>query len=417
MADAYGGEVGGRLYRTGDLGRWRGDGTLEFVGRNDDQVKIRGFRVELGEIEAQLREHGAVLDAAVVVVEEVPGDKRLVAYTVGVEGVEVEALRSHLKERLPEYMVPAAYVRLEALPLTPSGKVDRRALPAPEGDAYARRGYEAPATETEAALAELWSAVLGVERVGRWDHFFELGGHSLLAVQVISRVRQVLGVEVALGELFERTVLADFARAVEGAGRSELPAIERVDRSERVPLSFAQQRLWFLEQLGGLGSTYHVGRRLRLRGELDRAALVDALDCIVARHEVLRTTFAVEDGEPAQRIAAVEESRFHLLEHDLTTGVDAPSELQRLMSAEARAPFDLEVGPLIRGRLIRLAPDEHVLLVTMHHVVSDAWSMGVLSHELNVLYASFHRGEGDTLPPLTVQYADYAAWQRRWPDS
>ncbi|HEU0076111.1 MAG TPA: amino acid adenylation domain-containing protein, partial [Longimicrobiaceae bacterium] len=193
VPDPLGRERGGRLYRTGDVVRWLPDGRLEFVGRNDDQVKLRGFRVEPGEIEARLREHAQLREAAVVVREDAPGDRRLVAYYVGAEGVDVEALRSHLSTRLPEYMVPAAYVRLERLPLTPSGKLDRRALPAPEGDAYARRGYEAPAGETEAALAEIWSELLKVERVGRWDHFFDLGGHSLLAVQVISRVRQVLG--------------------------------------------------------------------------------------------------------------------------------------------------------------------------------------------------------------------------------
>ncbi|HEX2094410.1 MAG TPA: amino acid adenylation domain-containing protein, partial [Longimicrobiaceae bacterium] len=303
VADPFGGEPGARLYRTGDRARWLRDGRIEFLGRNDFQVKVRGFRVELEEIEARLREHPEVREAAVVAREDTPGDRRLVAYYVGVAGkVGVEALRAHLAERLPEYMVPAAYVALEGLPLTPSGKLDRDALPAPGGDAYARRSYEAPASATEGALAEIWSGVLDVERVGRWDHFFELGGHSLLAVRVISRVRQVLEVEVALSELFERPVLADFVLRLEAASRTELPPIVPADRSGRLALSFAQQRLWFLEQLGRMGSTYHVRRRLRLRGELDRLALVRALDRIVARHEALRTTFAVVQGEPEQRI-------------------------------------------------------------------------------------------------------------------
>ncbi len=331
-------------------------------------------------------------------------------------GVLVPRLREHLHERLPEYMVPASYVAMERLPLTPNGKVDRKALPAPEGDAYARRAYEAPASETELALAEIWSEVLGVEGVGRWDSFFELGGHSLLAVQVISRVRQVMGAEAALGDMFERPGLAEFARGLETAARAELPPIEPVDRSGRLALSYAQQRLWFLEQLGHMGSTYHVRRRLRLRGALDRAALVRALDRIVARHEALRTTFVVVDGEPEQRIAPVEESAFHLLEHDLGASPGAEAELQHLAAAEARAPFDLEGGPVIRGRLIRLAEDDHVLLVTMHHVVSDAWSMGLLDGELSVLYGAYRGGEEDPLPSLPVQYADYAAWQRRWVD-
>ncbi len=413
VPDGFGGEAGGRLYRTGDLGRWVGEGAIEFVGRGDAQVKVRGFRIELGEIESRLGEHRGIREAVVVAREEAGGERRLVAYCVGGEVPEAEVLRAFLSERLPEHMVPAAYVRLEALPRTPSGKVDRRALPAPEGDAYARSGYEAPVGEAEQALAEIWSDVLGVERVGRWDHFFELGGHSLLAVQVISRVRQVLGVEVALGEVFERPVLAEQARGLEASVRAELPPIEPVERGGPLALSFAQQRLWFLEQLGGMGSAYHVPKRLRLRGELEVAALRRALDRIVARHEVLRTTFVVREGEPEQRIAPAGESGLQLVEHDLVGHAEAEGELRRLVGEEAVAPFDLERGPLVRGRLIRVGEEEHVLLVTLHHIVSDAWSTGVLIHELGVLYRAYRRGEGDPLPPLAVQYADYAAWQRR----
>jgi amino acid adenylation domain-containing protein len=417
VPDAFGAEPGARMYRTGDLGRRLADGTLEFVGRNDFQVKMRGYRIELGELEARLSAHPGVREAVVLAREDVPGDKRLVAYYVGVEGpVEVEALRAHLTAGLPEYMVPAAYLALERLPLTPNGKVDRRALPAPEGDAYATRDYEAPAGEAEAAVAEVWAEVLGVERIGRSDHFFALGGHSLLAVQVVSRIRQALGVEATLGDLFLRPVLADFARELERGARADLPAIEPADRSGRLALSFAQQRLWFVEQLGSVGAAYHIPTRLRLRGELDREALRGALDRIVARHEALRTTFPAVDGQPVQRIAPVEESAFHLVEHDLADRPEMEAELRRVMAEEAGAPFDLAKGPLIRGRLVRLAPEDHVLLVTMHHIVSDGWSMGVLTREMSALYAAFRRGGPDPLLPLTVQYADYAAWQRRWVD-
>ncbi|HEU0302475.1 MAG TPA: amino acid adenylation domain-containing protein, partial [Longimicrobium sp.] len=416
VADPFGSEPGARLYRTGDLGRWRVDGSIEFLGRTDFQVKVRGHRIELGEIEARLAEHAAVREAVVVAREDAQGDQRLVADDAGAAAVEVEALRAHLAERLPEHMVPAAYVRLAALPLTPSGKLDRRALPAPEGDAYARRAYEEPAGEAEQAVAEIWSEVLGVERVGRWDHFFALGGHSLLAVQVVSRVRQALAVEAALGEVFARPVLAEFARGLEAAAHAALPAIEPVDRQGDVPLSFAQQRLWFLEQLGGMGATYHVPRRLRLAGALDREALRRALDRIVARHEALRTTFDEVDGAPVQRIAPIAASAFTLVEHDLQGEADADQSLHDLVAEEARAPFDLAAGPLIRGRLIRLAAEDHVLLITMHHVVSDAWSMGLFVRELSALYAAFRVGEADPLPPLPVQYADYAVWQRRWVD-
>ncbi|HEU0015952.1 MAG TPA: amino acid adenylation domain-containing protein, partial [Longimicrobium sp.] len=413
VPDPFGGEPGARLYRTGDRVRRRADGTLDFIGRVDHQVKVRGFRIEPGEIEARLREHPAVREAVALVREDAPGDTRLVAYVVGEETAGADVLRAYLGQALPAYMVPAAFVRLDALPLTPNGKIDRKALPAPEGGAFARRGYEAPAGETEQALADIWSEVLGVERVGRWDDFFALGGHSLLAVQVISRVRQVLQVEAALGELFARPVLGDFARALETAALAELPPIEPADRNGRIPLSFGQQRLWFLEQLGGRGSTYQIPMRRRLRGPLDRAALAGALDALVARHEALRTTFAQADGVPEQRIAPAD-AGFHLLEHDLAGRADAEGELRRLMAEEAGAPFDLERGPLIRGRLVRLAADDHVLLLTMHHIVSDGWSSGVLTNELGALYAAHREGTEAALPALPVQYADYAAWQRRW---
>ncbi|MFL5540686.1 MAG: amino acid adenylation domain-containing protein, partial [Longimicrobiaceae bacterium] len=390
----------------------------------------------------------------VLVREDAPGDRRLVAYYLGDEPVAVEALKAHLSERLPGYMVPAAYVWMEAYPLTPNGKVDRRALPAPEGDAYAAQEYAAPVGETEEALAGIWAEVLGVERVGRHAHFFELGGHSLLAVRVISRMRQVMGAEVGIADLFEKPVLSTLAQHVVYAQLAQLDSdspgrpvhrdhpmtstpsvtdperllklarasrlqrspvtapIEPVDRGGRLPLSFAQQRLWFLEQLGGLGDTYHIPTQLRLRGGLDRVALRRALDAMLARHEALRTTFVEVEGEPVQRIA--EESRFHLLEHDLGEHPDAAAELRRLAAEEVGAPFDLEQGPLIRGRLVRLPEDHHVLLVTMHHIVSDGWSMGVFTRELGALYGAFRRGEPDPLPPLPVQYADYAAWQRKW---
>ncbi|HEU0052834.1 MAG TPA: amino acid adenylation domain-containing protein, partial [Longimicrobium sp.] len=440
------GEPGARMYRTGDLCRWtevresesakvrksdedsvsRGvDSThapthsrthaLEYLGRTDFQVKVRGFRVELGEIEARLAAHPGVREVAVLALEDGAGGKRLVAYFVG-EALESEALRAHLSARLPEYMIPAAFVRLDAFPITPNGKLDRRALPAPDADAFAARAYEAPLGETEIAVAEIWSELLGVERVGRGDHFFELGGHSLLAVRVISRVRQVLGAEVALADLFERPALADFARAIQDAARSELPPIEPADRSAPLPLSFAQQRLWFLDQMDGAGAAYPIPTQLRFQGALDEEALARALDRIVARHESLRTTFPASDGVPTQRIAPVEESRFHLAVRDLSGTSGAESELGRLMAEEARAPFGLARGPLIRGRLVRLAEDDHLLLVTMHHIVSDGWSIEVFTRELDALYGAFRRGEPDPLPPLPVQYADYAAWQRRWVD-
>jgi amino acid adenylation domain-containing protein len=412
---------GERLYRSGDLACWRSDGNIEFLGRNDFQVKIRGFRIELGEIEARLAEHPAVRDAVVIAREDTPGDKRLVAYYTAAGGdsepdapSSAERLRLHLSAVLPEYMVPAAYVQLEALPLTSNGKLDRIALSAPEADAYSTGGYEAPQSKTETILAEIWAELLRLDRIGRHDNFFELGGHSLLGIRVITRLVQALRVEVAIRDLFAHPVLADLAQAIESAAHVALPPITPAKRSERLPLSFAQQRLWFLAQMEGASDAYNVPFGVYLKGDVDHEALRRTLDRILIRHEALRTTFAFIDGEPVQQLAIAKNSRFLLLEHDLRGHDKANAELDRLIGIEAGAAFDLEHGPLIRGRLIRLAEDEHALLITMHHIVSDGWSMGVLVNELSTLYGAFLRGEADPLPELEIQYADYAVWQRQW---
>ena len=408
--------AGDRLYKTGDLGRYLPDGNIEFLGRTDFQVKIRGFRIELGEIEAQLAEYPGVREAVVVALEDVAGEKRLVGYYTADSSAEVsvEALRAHLLSLLPEYMVPAAYVPLESLPLTSNGKLDRKALPAPDGGAYASRAYEAPADEIEKALASIWCELLNVERIGRNDDFFEIGGHSLLAMAVISRVCQSLQVDVDLSELFSHSALRDFAQVVKTSSRSVLPAIVPADRNERIPLSFAQERLWFLAQLDPIASrAYHLPFSLPMKGDLDVAALRRALDEIVARHESLRTTFTAVDGEPSQRIGPAD-SGFHLIEDDLRGAADVAGELKKLSAQQSGAPFDFEAGPLIRGRLVRLADDEHVLMVATHHIVSDGWSSGVFMRELRALYAAYRAGEQSPLAPLAVQYADYAVWQRRW---
>ena len=301
----------GRMYRTGDLGRYLADGNIEFLGRNDEQVKIRGFRIELGEIEARLAEHEWVREAVVVAREDEKGEKRLVAYVVAREEMEAgelaAILRAHLVGILPEYMVPRAIVRLEALPLTPNGKLDRKALPEPEGEAYGQHGYEQPQGEIEEALAAMWQELLGVERVGRQDHFFELGGHSLLAMRLIARVRQVLGVELAVSTLFARPMLEQLAEAVReagGEGKQALEPMRMISRLEPMPLSFAQQRLWFLAQMEGVSATYHIPAALRLRGELDVEALKRSLDGIWARHEGLRSVFVRRGGRAAGRAAA-----------------------------------------------------------------------------------------------------------------
>jgi amino acid adenylation domain-containing protein len=407
---------GDRLYRSGDLGHYRPDGTIEYLGRNDSQVKIRGFRIELGEIEARLAEHPRVWEAVALAREDAPGDRRIVAYyTTYPDGAapSAETLRTHLAARLPEYMVPAAYVRLDALPLTANGKLDRRALPSPKSEAFAARGYRPPQGKTEEALAGIWGPLLRVDRVGRHDNFFELGGHSLLGVRMLSRLRQAFGVVLPLADLFAKPTLAEFSAAAETGARGALLPIELASRDDPPPLSFAQQRLWFLAQIDGVSEAYHIALNVRLKGELDKPALRRALDRLVARHEALRTTFVVVDGQAVQRIAPADLG-FALEERDVAGERDPEGSLQRLVAEEGVGAFDLQRGPLARGRLIRLANSEHALLLTLHHIVSDGWSTGVLNRELGALYAAFSGGRTDPLPDLAIQYVDYAVWQRRW---
>jgi amino acid adenylation domain-containing protein len=414
-------EPGSRLYRTGDLARYRHDGQIELLGRIDHQVKLRGLRIELAEIEGALNLHEDVREAVVLAREDVPGEKRLVAYVVA-EGERPRTLRSmrdHLKERLPEYMVPTAYVFLDSLPLTPNGKLDRQALPAPDtARPELEETFAPPSTPSEEVLAGLWADILGVERVGIHDNFFELGGHSLLATQVVSRIRELFHVEIALRQLFETPTVAGVAQSVEGAlkGAKGLvaPSIERVPREGRLPLSFAQQRLWFIEQMGLNQSLYNVPLAVRLTGRLDSSALSRTLSEIVRRHEALRTTFAVHDARPFQLIHPP--TPLDLPVEDLTSlaGAERERVAQRIADEEAGRPFDLERGPLLRARLLRLSAEEHVLLLTMHHIVSDGWSLGVLVNEVGALYGAYSRGEESPLEELRVQYADYAVWQRGW---
>ena len=424
VPDPHSKEGGERLYRTGDLVRWRKDATIEFVGRNDFQVKVRGFRIELGEIEARLLEYAGVSEAVVVAQEDVAGSKRLVAYyTQGANGFQqnngggnfgAEELRSHLSQRLPEYMVPAAYVRLEALPLTPNGKLDRKRLPTPDGNAYSMSGFEEPQGAIETTLAAIWRELLEIEKVGRNDNFFELGGHSLLAITMIGRLRETLGLEVEIGDVFEHSRLSELAGKISGGREAQLPPITRADRTQRLPLSYAQQRLWFLAQMKTASEVYHIPFGMRLVGKLDRHALGLALDRLVQRHEALRTTFVVVDGEPVQRITSAQGSHFQLRDHDLRNHVDPEAGLRQLYEEEAHASFDLEAGPLIRGRLVRQQEDQYALLITMHHIVSDGWSIAMMLNELSILYQAFTSGAPDPLPELAVQYPDYAVWQRHW---
>ncbi|NBF06090.1 amino acid adenylation domain-containing protein [Pseudomonas sp. Fl5BN2] len=415
LKDPFGDHPDARMYRSGDLARWLADGRIEYLGRNDDQVKIRGVRIELGEIETCLNRLPGIKEAVLLVREDSPGQSRLVAYfTASGTAIPTPAeLRTQLLGQLPEYMVPAAYVHLQALPLTANGKLDRRALPQPQLDAVLSRDYEAPQGASEVALAQIWSELLHLPRVGRQDHFFELGGHSLLAMRMLSQVRQRLGVELALGDVFANAQLSAVAEALARSARSDLPDLLPVPAGQPLPLSFAQQRLWFLAQMEGANTAYNIPIGLRLRGQLDGDALLQALERIVARHETLRSRFA-QYADEAEVVIAPVEAGLDLRVENLRGHPQAKQALQALVQGEASAPFDLQRGPLIRGRLIRLADDHHVLLLTLHHIVSDGWSMGVLTRELVALYHAFSRGLPDPLPPLAVQYSDFAHWQRRW---
>ncbi|UXA69070.1 amino acid adenylation domain-containing protein [Xanthomonas prunicola] len=416
VPDPFAHTPGQRMYRTGDLACWCADGTLDFLGRTDRQLKLRGFRIEPGEIEAALLACAGIDDALVLAREDQPGEPRLVAYVVA-ERIDTEAVREQLRARLPDYMLPAAYVALDALPLTVNGKLDRRALPMPPLASAETIDDEAqPQGPVEQALAALWCELLGLPTLRRDDDFFDLGGHSLLAVQLISRVRAGLGVELQIGDVFNHPQLHALARCVASAAASTLPAIVPVERNTPLPLSFAQQRLWFLARLDAQAErAYLMPHALRLRGPLDRHALRHALDRLVARHETLRTRIALHHDAPVQRIDA-DDVGFPLREHDLGACADAEAQIRLLAEQETSTPFDLANDTLARGQLLHLADDHHVLLITLHHLIADGWSMGLLVRELGTLYAAFAQGLPDPLPPLPLQYADVAVWQRRWID-
>ena len=419
IPDPFGNELGARLYRTGDLARYWPDGNLEFLGRIDRQVKIRGYRIELGEIEAVLGQHPAVREAVVVAREDRSGDNRLVAYVVPRASVpETGELRHFLRDKLPEYMIPAVFVMLEALPLTPNGKVDRQALPAPEQTGHRlRKGFVAAHTPIEQTLTEIWAEVLGIQPIGIHDNFFELGGHSLLATQITSRLRSWSGREYPVRVLFERPTVADLAEFVQGAGDA-LPAqavpIKPASRTEPIPLSFTQQQLWLIDQLEPGNAAYNVPVIMRLAGLLDVAVLRESLNEIVRRHEALRTTFVVVDEQPIQVIAAALTLHLPIVDLRQLAKLDCEEESQRLARAEARRPFDLAQGPLIRATLLWPEAEEYWVLLNMHHTVTDAWSMGVFARELGTLYAAYLERKPSPLETLPIQYADFTVWQRQW---
>jgi amino acid adenylation domain-containing protein len=418
IPDPFSGEAGGRLYRTGDLGRYLPDGHLEFLGRVDQQVKVRGFRIELGEIEAVLGQHPAVAESVVVARGEIDGEKQLVAYVVAREEAKLSSreLQRYLQERLPDYMVPSAVMELKSLPLTANGKVDRQALPEPESVSGAWEGeFVAPRTQVEELVAGIWAEVLRLNRVGIHDDFFELGGHSLLVTRIASRVSDAFQVDLPFQIFFEQRTVAALAESIESARRGDRglqsPPMLPVPRDGDLPLSFAQQRLWFFDQLDPASPAYNIPGAVRLTGGLNVVALGQTLTEIVRRHEVLRTTFPTVDGQPVQVIAEARPMRLPVVNLSELPPQRREAEAQRLVAEEARRPFRLDQGPLLRVGLLRLGEGDHILFFTMHHIISDAWSIEVLVREVAALYEAFSTGQPSPLPELRIQYADFAHWQ------
>ncbi|WP_406331851.1 amino acid adenylation domain-containing protein [Streptomyces sp. NBC_00203] len=408
VADPYGDKPGTRMYRTGDLVRWNQEGSLEYLGRADQQVKLRGFRIELGEIETALAAQDAIAQATVIVREDRPGDKRLVAYLVAAEGrkADAKAIHREISGSLPEYMVPSAFVTLDAIPLTVNGKVDRKALPAPQ--VSHDTGGRAARNPVEEVLCGLFAEILGLPSVTIDDHFFHRGGHSLLATRLISRMRQAFGVQITVKDLFQGPTPAALAEFVDAGGDGvRRPALREMARPERVPLSSAQQRLWFLDQLEGPSSTYNIPLALRLKGELDREALRLALTDLVVRHETLRTVFAVADGDFHQLVLPADGVRVELP----VTPADEDS-LADLLGAEAARTFDLAAGLPLRAALFDLGERDQVLMVVIHHIASDGWSTTPLLRDLAAAYEARAQGETPGWEPLPVQYADYTLWQQ-----
>ncbi|MFE2282562.1 condensation domain-containing protein, partial [Streptomyces sp. NPDC059454] len=396
-----------RMYRTGDIARWNREGQLEYVGRADDQVKVRGYRIELGEVQSALAAHPHIAQAAALVREDRPGDKRLVGYAVPEAGValDVAAVRAALAESLPEYMVPAAVVVLDALPLTSHGKLDRRVLPMPEYEVKSRS--RAPRSPREEILCGLFAEVLGTPDVGVDDSFFDRGGHSLLATRLASRIRSALGVELPVRQIFSTPTVAALAAALDTANEGRTAVARAAVRPERLPLSFAQRGLWFLHRLEGPSPTYNMPVSLRLNGDLDHDALRAALTDVVARHESLRTVFGEDAEGPYQRVLAAADA-VPVLETVHTDEAGLPAALK----AAAQYGFDLGAEIPVRAWLFELGSEQHVLLVLVHHIAGDGWSMPLFARDLTTAYTSASTGTAPVWSELPVQYADFTLWQR-----
>ncbi|MBS3026577.1 MAG: amino acid adenylation domain-containing protein [Dolichospermum sp. DET50] len=410
ISNPFSSDPNARLYKTGDLARYLADGNIEYIGRIDHQVKIRGFRIELGEIEAILNQHPDISNAVAIVREDNPGDKRIIAYITSENQAKLtqSELRQFVKQKLPDYMIPSVFVTLEIFPITPNGKVDRRALPKPE--LLRETKFIPPSSLTEEIIILIWSNILRISAISREDNFFEIGGHSILATQVISRLQEAFKQEIPIKTLLKYPTPAELAKVIEQKYYPEknLTIIETLKKRENLPLSFAQLRMWFLYQLEGKSATYNVAFALQLEGKLNQSSLEKAFQKIIERHEILRTSFIAIDGSPVQVITPA--LNFALSVVDL----EAQKQIEELVKTEVNLPFDLTVSPLFRAKILRLTKTSHILLITFHHIIIDGWSMGVFHSELSTLYQDFNNGKSSSLPPLAIQYADFAQWQRNW---
>ena len=421
IPDPFSTQPGSRLYRTGDLARYLSDGNIELLGRLDNQVKIRGYRIELGEVEAVLAQHSAVKEAVVIARGFTHGETQLSAYIVcqRESPPTLAEVRTFLKSKLPDYMVPSTFTFLDALPLTANGKVDRHALPAPDDNRLSSASdFGAPRNSTEATIAGIWSEVLGLERVGVDEDFFELGGHSLLVIQVASRLQKSFGVDVPLRCLFETRTIAELGRVLEErrSRQQHSPAktIARAPRNTECPLSFAQQRLWFLDQFHPQSCVYNIPGAVRIRGPLDITSLERSLNEIIRRHEALRTIFTTRNGIPVQVVSASLNLPVAVVNLVGRPKDEREIEAHRLIGEDIQRPFDLTQGPLLRPIVFQLADDDCIFSYTMHHIVSDAWSQTIFLQELSLLYEAFVTEKPSPLPAPPFQYADYAVWQRQW---
>jgi amino acid adenylation domain-containing protein len=417
ISNPFTGDSNDKVYRTGDLGRYLPDGNVEFAGRRDRQVKIRGFRVELSEIESAICEHPAVTESLIDARVNGSGEWQLVGYIIAQQELTEEDLRKHLKGRVPEYMIPAAFVPLDHLPLTPNGKIDRSGLPLPSFSSH-QSDFVAPRNALEQSLASLWSQLLPAQLISVNDNFFDLGGHSLLAARLVARIEMLLGVSVGLKEVFDSPTLAEMADAIRnelsGSRFGQPPPIRRVSRDSELALSFSQQRLWFLHQLEPLTTAYNMPVGMRLSGRVEVSALEQTFNRIIERHETLRTSFSSEAGMPRQEIHPELKLRLEVEDVSRMSEAERKQYVEGVVREEANRRFDLSRVPLVRVRVVRESRQEHVLVVNIHHIISDGWSLGVLAREMGEIYAAVGEGREAAVEELKVQYVDYAEWQREY---